>query len=514
MAIHERPGDVPLRAHSPRNCNGLASQPDLKRNVLLELQRRVGNRVVTGIVQVQRAKWTWNGSDWVSPDGDPQNKPTARGSHVGETYDDQTKLFALPPTPAELGLQPGSQPAILPVPSLEEQKPLAEHSWIMGPTANTGSALGFVPGPMVGIEPLSGGPRPSASGTLPKRSFRNLGLTISIPGHQSSITVNPSEFLASQQKTNFPNLGGPDVAACGIEAVRRLPNEAVAALAPTAFSWFHGSTSPSLALLSRTRGLLLAAPQLMQRGLVPFGGELGNALDPQGINRRGVSGVTGAHINEAVQYTDPSHGRTSTFELIKKDPDAYVHDLIEAIRSAESDMFSVKLASLTVGKLKIAIGRQYLLCEEAAGTVLIEEIKSKFARSAEQVKGDTQISLVKDVSVFLEELSRQRVASDEERKQLATSFPVLYGSPDLIRSDRAKPVNSSIPGEYVVDQPLLGRDIAFVFVPSDVVEVTTRQVQYFGATALPLEAVTFLERVVKATGCSYDAAAKAVRAMS
>ena len=455
MGIHERPRGAPVRAKPSLHPAAGAPQHLAAAELpaaMLELQRRAGNQAVVRLLHVQRAKWTWNGSAWTSPDGDEQNKPAQPGTQPGETYDDQTKTFAA---------------------------------------------------------------APSATATPRARgNFRNMGLTIAVPGHQSLTRADPAAFLATQQTLNFSDLGGPDVAARGIAAVKSLPGEAVAALSPTALSWFHGSTSPSLAFLSRTKGLLLGAPQLMEQGLVPFGGEVGNSLDPRGVNRFGVSGVTPSHINEAVGYTDPSQGRISDVALSSRSPGDYVKELAEAILKATDDLLSEKLAHLTVGKLKVAIGRQCLLANAKEAEPFLTEIRLGFEKVAQSAKGETQLGLVQGVSGFLTSLGQQPVASPEERTQLGSPFPVLYGSSSLLGTARAMPVNSSISGEHVVDKPALGSDIAFIFVPLDQVEATTVSTSKFGVKVLPLEAVTFLTRLARVAGCTLDQAAETVRKMS
>lgn len=491
----DRPSHHPSALPAPRTEAGRVV------DTMRALQRRAGNQAVAAMVTVQRAKWTWNGTEWQSADGDPKNKPLAAGFVVGMTYDDESRAFALPPAASTgTGMVPSDT---APVPRFG------------GPT-NLPPLLPFpMPQPSLPFPtPETVGVGSSNVNAPPRRGFRNLGLTISIPGHQSAQAVGPPEYLAQQKLADYAALGGRQIAERGIAAVQELPQEALAALDPAAFGWFHGSTSPSLVLLSRTGGLLLSTAQLMEAGIVPFGGELGNALDPRSVNREGVSGVTAANVEQAVLYTDPSHGRLSTEALGKRTPEEWAKSLSEAIAVAQGDEFTMMQTHLSVGKLKIAIGRQYLLSQESGGPKFLDELVARFGPVAAERTEDAQRQFVTDVANFLDKLRGQAVVSGPEREQLESPFPVLYGSASLSSDDRSQGVRSSIPGERVVKRPGLGKDIQFVFVPSDRIGLVRMLVDGSGATVLPLEAVTFLCRLAKAASCTILAAAAAVRGSS
>ena len=256
---------------------------------------------------------------------------------------------------------------------------------------------------------------------------------------------NPSSFLGSTS-----NVGAAFEGALS-EAQQLALRQTAEKLAqnPELFGgnlWVTGSNSATFVGLAKTEGTLLPTGQLMNQGIVPFGGEMRAGASLTGNNVAQLSGVGVENLSTAMTYA--SRAAFSWDEARRS-----LQYLLQQARQISSSRFDTVLEGGGVGLI-----RQMRVWDASRFASEFPTLAQDFQALAGAGASASRVAaLQRATSVISENLPM--ILSAADRQLVEGSFGVVFGS----RTLSGTPLAGGLPGELGVSQAVLGRDIQYVF---------------------------------------------------
>ena len=243
--------------------------------------------------------------------------------------------------------------------------------------------------------------------------------------------------------------------------------------------WFHGSNSGLLGMMRTTQGVVLPVGQLMDRGLVPFGGELGlGAMNLevqgtrfQGVNINEISGSPLSQVDVSVEYARRQFNRGFNWNRQLNQLFNSLTDMLALPNNNNGSHYDAVLAMQTIN---IAI-RRLRLWDNNALTTHIPRIRNQLEDLIRRFP--VHQSELRRILDYLSLNINPRSASltNIDRSLISQGFPVVIASRTIpnrrlaVRSDfrevGARLITDPISGSTHAEAEM-GRDIQFVFADS------------------------------------------------